>query len=176
MKVSKEVLKSLAICLTAKTMTEDEFVEKVSTLLGEEDDQIIDTIDTKHLLIEELYHDILEGMDIPKIVKYMASVNWCWINKPVTGEMIKEEIKRQIEVAVNGIIRSAAQYGYEPQCWEDEYICYTTSCGGFTTRVYLNEEGQVEGECSFAIESTMLYNNNYNFAQLVKSYGTCRES
>ena len=175
MKVSKEVLKSLAICLTAKTMTEDEFVEKVSTLLEEENDEAVDTVNTKQQLIEDLYHDILEAMDIPKIVKYMASVNWCWIGKPVTSEMIKEEIRRQIEVCVDGIIRSAAQYGYEPQCWEDEYISYSTSCGGFTTSVYLNEEGHVEGDCSFTIESTMLY-NNCKFEQLVKSYGTCRES
>lgn len=175
MKVSKEVLKSLAICLTAKTMTEDEFVEKVSTLL-EENDEPTDIVNTKQHLVEDLYHDVINGMDLPKILKYMTSVNWCWINKPVTGEMIKEEIKRQIQLCVDGIIRSAAQYGYEPECWEDEYISYTTSCGGFTTRVYLTEEGNIEGECLFAIESNMLFSNNYSFEQLVKTYGACRES
>jgi hypothetical protein len=182
MKVNKEVLKSLAICLTAKTMTEDEFVEKVSTLLKEEqtEAQTEDTVNATDHLVEDLYHDILETMNIPKIFKYMSDTGWYWIGKPVTESMIKEEIRRQVKICVDGLIRSAAEYaeasGDWEEGWKDQLSSYSTSCGGFTTKLYLDEDGNIEGECLFAIESTMMYNNNYNFSRLVKSHLACKES
>ena len=81
--------------------------------------------------VNQMIDEIIDEFDFNRVQRAMDYLNWKWVGKSVTVDMLKEEARRLLKGAAESRLGD-----YKGTYWEQGII---NACGGFQAMAFCNE-------------------------------------